>query len=80
MVTAIDLSIPINNTSAAEKGVPGSEKFPLIELTKTKRTVTLVKSYLVDNGFYVSDTSSMVEGVEMIFPRKSGHNEELVLA
>lgn len=43
MVTAIDLSILINNTSAVEKGVPSPEKFPLIELAQTKRVVTLIR-------------------------------------
>src|SRR3989338_5689728 len=43
MVTAIDLSIPINNTSAAAKGVPAPKDFPLIELSQTKRVVILVR-------------------------------------
>lgn len=43
MVTAIDLSIPINNTSAVAKGVSAPKDFPLIELAQTKRVVTLVR-------------------------------------
>ena len=43
MVTSVDTSIAINYTSALEREVEGSVEFPVIELTKVKRHITLVR-------------------------------------
>lgn len=43
MVTSVDTSIEINYTSALAREVEGSLEFPVIELTKVKRHITLVR-------------------------------------
>ncbi|MFT5161735.1 MAG: hypothetical protein ACI9FJ_000301 [Alteromonadaceae bacterium] len=43
MVTSVDTSIDINYTAATNKDVLKSADYPVVELTKVKRHITLVR-------------------------------------